>query len=69
MAEYPLWWCLSVATQAFLMRYQWENYGEKLKVVLSPMAPGVSVHARVEPLDEIERIMGKAPHSPRRSRD
>jgi len=59
-----LFWLLEPATQAALMSFQWQNYGEKLKVVQPPQVM-VSVNAQAEPLDEIERIMKKAPKSPR----
>jgi len=59
-----LFWSLSVDEQVALMQYQWQNYGTKLEVARPPEV-GVLVNIQVE-LDEIDKLMRQAPHSPKR---
>ena len=60
----PLFWCLKVADQAKLMRYNWDNFGTHLSI---PTPPRTSVAAWKitieENTDEIERLMKLPSHS------
>jgi len=56
----PLFWALSPETQAALMVYQWDNYGEKLNI---PAPPGTSTGTSVqlENLEEIDQLLRQPP--------
>ena len=67
----PLFWCLKVdrqaETQAALIQFQWDNYGEILKIPTPPMtSKGVWLTVETETIEEIGRLMR---HAPSRSRE
>ena len=62
-----LFWCLPPASQAALMQYQHDNYGEKLEIFNSPMplSNAVEYSVQLENLEEIARLMRQAPSQSR----
>ena len=60
--NWPLFWCLESETQAALIQWQWDNYGERLKIPTPPMTSkavwGVVVEENSE---EIDRLIRQAP--------
>ncbi len=62
----PLFWILKPEDQVKLMKYQWDNYGEKLDIPTPPgTSRGVCLAAETENIDEIDRLMRQAPSNSR----
>ena len=61
-----LFWKLSPETQAALMQYQWDQYGEKLNIPPEPKEPVHEIPIHVD--EDIDKFMRQAP-SRSRSRD
>lgn len=63
MSSMPLFWNLKVdrqaTIQANLMVFQWENYGEKLEILNSPilLADAVTYSVELENLKEIDILL------------
>ena len=59
---WSLFWCLKPEKQAALIRYQFDNYGEKLEIPTPPMtSKGVWQTVQLENLEEIGRLIRQAP--------
>jgi len=68
--KWPLFWCLTTETQAKLMQYQWDNYGEILNIPTpAQTSKGVWQSVQLENLEEIDRIMRQAPSRSRGKND
>ena len=67
MSSIPLFWCIDSQTQAQLMQWQFDNYGEVMEVPTPPMtSKGVWLATQTENIEEIDRLMRQAPKSPTR---
>ncbi len=59
--KWPLFWCLEPETQARLLQYQWDNYGETLDIPTPPQtAKSVWLAVQMENIEEIDRLMRQA---------
>ena len=62
-----LFWRISAQAQALLMRYQYNNYGEKLEIPPPPgTSKGVWLTVQVENSEEIDKLMRQRPKSPKK---
>ncbi len=65
MSNLPLFWCLSVESQAALMQYHWDNFGTTLELPSRP-EPGFDKDIiSTESLDEIDKLIRQAPSKSR----
>ncbi len=61
-----LWKCLKPEQLAKLIEYQWDAHGDNLMESLSSKPePSVTVTAELEDIEDIDKIMRKAPESRR----
>ncbi len=60
-----IFWRLSPETQANLMSYQWEHFGNRLDEIAPPPAPVHDKALEPAPDPELVREMKQVPHSPR----
>lgn len=63
-SEWPLWWCLEPATQALLMKFQWDEYGYRLTI--PPMLSHGHIDTDIESPEEIARIVKQPPRHQKR---
>jgi len=63
MNKYPLFWCLEPAKQAGLMKFQFDNYGLRLKI--PPKLKDIQAEAMESP-EELEKIMRQVPEHPKK---
>lgn len=67
MSNCPLFWNLKVdrqaAIQAALMQFQWDNYGELLEILNSPipLSGAVTYSVQLENLEEIGKLLRQPP--------
>jgi len=59
---WPLWDCISVESLVKLSQYQWDRWGTRLDIIT-----GHDIYEpELEPIEEIDKIMRRRPHSPKR---
>ena len=58
----PLFWSLKPETQAALIQFHWDNYGERLQIPTPTMtSKGVWLTVEMESAEEIDRLMRQPP--------
>ena len=67
-SRWPLFWCLKTETQAKLMQFYYDKYGEILDIP-PQTSKGVWQSVQLENLEEIDRIMRQAPSRSRGKND
>ena len=63
-STWPLFWCLSVQSQAVLMQFQYDQYGQNIDI--PPLPKETHIETIIEPDEELSRMARQAPRHQKR---